>query len=478
MYSYSHEEALKIDIAAVSEGNPPYSQDEAAEKVRRALVEGPQLFEWKAKDKFGNIFWVEVNLKLVVIANKPLILALVRDIRDRKKAENDKLNLERQLHHSQKMESLGILAGGIAHDFNNILMAILGNSELGLMNVSDVSPARPRFEAINASSMRAAEICKQMLAYSGKGRFMIGMLDLTEVIHEMSHMLTVSVSKKVILEYNLAKGLPQIEADMSQIQQIIMNLTINASESIGEGSGAIYIKTGMLKCDREYLHEAQLEIDINEGNYVFLEITDTGCGMDKDTISKIFDPFFTTKFIGRGLGMAAVHGIIRSHKGGIKIYSEPGKGTTFRVLLPAAENPAEDASSIGKKEEEGIFKGDGTILLVDDEETIRSIARDMLERMGFSVFSAADGMEALEIFRKYNFQISCVILDLAMPNMDGEETFNEMRLIRTDIPIIMSSGYNEREVAHRFLGKDMSGFIQKPYRISDLEEVLKKVIGR
>jgi two-component system, cell cycle sensor histidine kinase and response regulator CckA len=474
MYSYTREEALKLDIEAVSEGKPPYSQKYAAEKISAAKFKGPQLFEWKAKDKSGNIFWVEVNLKLTVIGGKEVVIAIVRDIEERKKNEEDRLKLEKQLNQSQKLESLGVLAGGIAHDFNNILMAILGNSELGLMHVSDGSPLRARFEAINKASLRASEICKQMLAYSGKGRFMIQTIDLTDVIREMMPMLEVSVSKNALLDYSLADGLPLIEADRSQMQQIIMNLVINASEAIGEKSGVINISTGFIEIDRKYLDEAQLENDLKEGNYVYLEIADTGCGIDSTTLSRIFDPFFSTKFTGRGLGLPAVHGIIRGHKGGIKIISEPGKGTIFRVMLPAVTYQAEQTPITKKKEE--VFAGSGTILLVDDEESIRSLGRVMLERMGFSVYSAADGREAVDIFRKNRDRIICVLLDLTMPNMGGEETFRELRIIRSDIPIIISSGYNEDEVKSRFTGMNLSGFIQKPYHMNALMAALKKVI--
>ncbi len=258
-----------------------------------------------------------------------------------------------------------------------------------------------------------------------------------------------------------------------------MNLIINASESTGEKGGTINITTGLMECGREYLNDAQAETDLKEGDYVFLEITDTGCGMDKATLSKIFDPFFSTKFTGRGLGLAAVHGIVRGHKGFMKVYSEPGHGTTFKVLFPAARYSVVEDSSLraaAQKKEEEIFKGSDTILLVDDEEPIRTLGRTMLERMGFSVFSAANGIEAVEIFRKYKNQIACIILDLTMPHMDGDETFRKMRFIRPDIPIIMSSGYNEQDVVNRFLGKGMSGFIQKPYHLSTLAEALKKVI--
>ncbi len=475
MYSYTREEALKLDIESVSEGHTPYSKNDAAEKIRASQSKGPQLFEWRAKDKYGNIFWVEVNLKLSFIGGKEVVIAIVRDITERKKNEEERLNLEKQLHQAQKLESLGVLAGGIAHDFNNILMAILGNSELGLMNVPDGSPLRSRFEAINKASLRASEICKQMLAYSGKGRFMIQTIDLTEVIREMMPMLEVSVSKNALLDYSLADGLPMIEADRSQIQQIIMNLVINASEAIGEKSGVINISTGFTEIDREYLEEAQLENDLKEGSYVCLEIADTGCGIDSPTLSRIFDPFFSTKFTGRGLGLPAVHGIIHGHKGGIKIISEPGKGTIFRVLLPAVSYKVEQAPAVKRKEE--AFTGSGTILLVDDEESIRSLGRIMLERMGFSVYSAADGREAVDIFHKNKDRIICVLLDLTMPNMGGEETFRELRILRPDIPIVISSGYNEDEVKGRFTGMNLSGFIQKPYHMNALMAVLKKVIN-
>ncbi|HEY9162094.1 MAG TPA: PAS domain S-box protein [Desulfomonilia bacterium] len=475
MYSYTHEEALALDIESISEGHPPYSSDDATEKIRAAQTKGPQLFEWMAKDKYGKIFWVEVNLKLSFIGGKEVVMAIVRDISERKKNEEERQNLEKQLHHAQKLESLGVLAGGIAHDFNNILMAILGNSELGLMNTPDGSPLRPRFEAIIKASLRASEICKQMLAYSGKGRFIIQSIDITDVIREMMPMLEVSVSKNVLLDYSLAEGLPLIEADRSQIQQIIMNLVINASEAIGEKSGVINISTGFMEIDRKYLDEAQLENDLQEGNYVYLEIADTGCGIDKATLSRIFDPFFSTKFTGRGLGLPAVHGIIRGHKGGINIISEPGKGSIFRVMLPAVTYQVEQAPILKNKEK--VFTESGTILLVDDEESIRTLGRVMLERMGFSVFSAADGREAVDIFRKNRNRIVCVLLDLTMPNMSGEETFRELRIIQPDIPIIISSGYNEAEVKGRFTGMNLSGFIQKPYHMNDLIVILKKVIN-
>ncbi len=400
---------------------------------------------------------------------------VIYDITERRLQEEERRKIEEGLQQTQRLESLGVLAGGIAHDFNNILTAILGNAELALLDLSDLSPARARIESINKASLRAADLCRQMLAYSGKGRFVIKAVDLSEIVEEMSRMLEVSVSKKAILNFKLAKGLPSIHADVSQIQQVIMNLIINASEAIGENSGAIYIETGLIECNREYLHKSQLPSELKEGYYVYLEVADTGCGMDKTTISKIFDPFFSTKFTGRGLGLSAVQGIVRGHKGAMKIYSEPGKGTTFKVLFPITESSPESVFTV-QKEEDKTWKSSGTVLLVDDEESIRALGRLLLERMGFDVMLASDGKDALEIFTTHKDKIRCIILDLTMPHMDGEQTFRELRLIDPEIPVIMSSGYNEQDVVHRFLGKGLSGFIQKPYRISTLSETLRKVL--
>jgi two-component system, cell cycle sensor histidine kinase and response regulator CckA len=314
-----------------------------------------------------------------------------------------------------------------------------------------------------------------MLAYSGKGRFVIQAVNLSEVVYEMSRMLEVSISKKAILKYDLAKGLLLIEADLAQIQQIIMNLIINASEAIGDYSGLINIKTYMVDCDRKYLHEIKLQNDLKEGPYVCLEISDTGIGMDRETMSKMFDPFFSTKFTGRGLGLSAVMGIVQGHRGGMKVYSEPGKGSTFRVLFPAIECPAGRAPETmnGKGRE---FKGEGVILLADDEEAICTLGKEILEGLGFTVLTAPNGRQAIEVFKGHADEIKCAILDLTMPYMDGRETFRELRLIKPELPVIISSGYNEEEVTVSFLGHGLSGFIQKPFTISSIVEVLNKAL--
>ena len=411
------------------------------------------------------------------------IIESARDITKRKRTEEERLSLERQVQHAQKLESLGVLAGGIAHDFNNLLMAILGNADLALDQLSPHAPARENIKEIEKASKRAAELARQMLAYSGKGQFVIEPINLNEFVEEMAHLLEVSISKRVVLKYNFADNLPTFDGDASQIRQIIMNLITNASEAIGDKSGVIALSTGAMDCDRAYLNSvneilrAGLDEPLPEGAYTCLEVADTGCGMDKATIEKIFDPFFTTKFAGRGLGMSAVLGIVRGHKGAIKIYSEVGKGTTFKLLFPA--NELSENSAAARKSDEGAAKdwqGKGTILIADDEETVCAVGKQMLIRMGFDVLTAPDGREALKLFREHADEIVCVLLDLTMPHMNGEEAFREMRRVRSDVTVILCSGYNEQDATQRFAGKGLASFLQKPYNMAALKEKLVEVL--
>ena len=394
-----------------------------------------------------------------------------RDMTERNRAEEEREKLEQQLLHAQKLESLGVLAGGIAHDFNNILMAIIGNADLALRRLNKESPAVENLHRIENAACQAADLAKQMLAYSGKGKFVVELLDINQLLEDMLHMLEVSISKKAVLRLNLAPNLPTVEADATQMRQIVMNLVINASEAIGDKSGVIAITTGCMDCDNSYLKDVWLQENLNEGLYLYLEIADTGCGMDKETMAKIFDPFFSTKFTGRGLGMAAVLGIVRGHKGAIKVYSEPDKGTTFKILLPASGRPAEIFNNVSDHEQ---WQGSGTVLLVDDEETVRGIGKEMLQALGFTTITANDGKEAVEIF-KTTPGIAFVILDLTMPHMDGEQCFRELRQLDPGVKVIMSSGFSEQEVTQKFVGKGLAGFIQKPYKLSVLKDAIAQM---
>ena len=384
--------------------------------------------------------------------------------------------MERKLLHTQKLESLGVLAGGIAHDFNNLLMAILGYADLALGDLSPASPAHPKIGEIINASRRAADLCRQMLAYSGKGMFVIEKLYLDHVINEMIHLLKTTISKKVLLNLNLERNLPPIEGDPSQVRQVLMNLVLNASEAIDGKSGVVTISTGARHCDRAYLGGTYLNEELPEGIYVSLEVSDTGCGMDRETQARIFEPFFTTKFTGRGLGMAAVLGIMRGHRGAMKVYSEPGRGTTFRLLFPAAPS-GPDGAVCPEQEREKPWRGAGTVLLVDDEETVLAVGREMLERLGFSVVTAEHGRQALELYERHREEIVCVLLDLTMPHMDGEETFRELRRMNPDVRVIMCSGYSEQEIGSRFAGKGLARALQKPYLLDDLRHAMQEALN-
>ncbi len=397
------------------------------------------------------------------------------DITERKAAEGERLKFEAQMQHTQKLESLGVLAGGIAHDFNNILTAILGNADLARMEISSLSPAVPRIEAINKAALRAAGLAQQMLAYSGRGKFISEDIEINELVEEMGHLLAVALSKKVVLRYHLTENLPLIDADAAQVRQVVMNLITNAAEAIGERSGVVTVTTGLIDCSEPYLQGTFTYDDLESGLYVFIEVADTGCGMDEETKSKLFDPFFTTKFTGRGLGMAAVLGIVRGHKGAIKVYSEEGKGSTFKVLIPALERSASKMNH-RFKELDNSWQGCGTVLLVDDEETIRALGKEMLNLLGFAVVTAADGRQALEVFKANKSDIVAVVLDLTMPHMDGVETYRELRQIDKDVRVVVASGYSENDISEQFAGKGLAGVIQKPFQLAELRKKLKTAL--
>jgi two-component system cell cycle sensor histidine kinase/response regulator CckA len=402
------------------------------------------------------------------------VLGTYEDITEEKRREERERQLQTEVQHNQKLESLGVLAGGIAHDFNNILTGILGQADLVLADLPPVSPVSARLEAIQFAATSASDLCRQMLAYSGKGRFVIAPLDLSEVVLEMRDMLEAVVSKKVTLRFDLASELPAVNADASQLQQIILNFVLNASEAIDNGMGVVGVHTGIIECDPESINTTFMDHDLSPGRYVTLEVTDTGCGMDKVTKERMFEPFFSSKFTGRGLGLSAVQGIVRGHKGAIETYSEPGRGTTMKVLLPASPLPSK---SLSKPEDTARgWRGTGTVLVVDDESVVREVAQGMLERAGLNVLTAEDGREALVVFGNHADEINCVILDLTMPHLDGEETFRELRRIRPDVAVILASGYNQQDVTQRFTGKGLAGFLQKPFRLESLTEMVEAIL--
>ncbi len=479
LYKMPRNQLLEVGPIAVS---PPFqpngrpSAEMALEMIQQAIDGGTPTFEWTHRDSEGNDISCEIRLVRLPSATQRLVRGSVTDITERKRAEEERLSLERQVQHAQKLESLGVLAGGIAHDFNNILVSILGYADLALEDMSPHAPSREYLKEIEQGARRAADLASQMLAYSGKGRFELEGIDLNEFVEEMAHLLEVSTSKKALLRYNFADNLPSIKGDATQIRQVIMNLITNASEAVGDSSGVISVSTGAMDCDSTYLQDIRVREQLPEGTYIYVEVADTGCGMDKETQGKIFDPFFTTKFTGRGLGMAAVQGIMRGHDGAIKVYSEPGRGSTFKALFPISGEAADRAVGPSAGIEEDGWVATGTILLVDDEDTVCTMGRRMLEKLGFEVLTASEGREALDLFRDNVDDVACVLLDLTMPHMDGEECFRELRRIKEDVRVVLSSGYNENDVTQRFAGKGLQGFIHKPYRLATLRSKLRKAL--
>ncbi len=402
-------------------------------------------------------------------------VATFQDITERQHADHHQRALDRKLQETQKLESLGVLAGGIAHDFNNLLTGILGNASLARMDLSRTSAMLPIIEQIELATHRAADLCKQMLAYSGRGLFVVQRIDLNQLVEDTTHLLNISISKTCVMRFNFAAKLPAVDADATQLRQIIMNLVINASEATGPRSGVIALSTGVVRVDQDYIATLLHPGGITPGDYVFLEVSDNGIGMDAATLEKIFDPFFSTKFTGRGLGLAAVLGIIRGHKGALKVYSEPGRGSTFKILLPCADGTADNIDSSRPAADTG-WRGRGTVLVVDDEETVRSVAARILEMLGFSVVLAGDGREAIERYRLEPARYALVLLDLTMPHIDGEETFRQLLHLNPGVKVVLMSGFNEPEAVSRFTGKGLAGFVQKPFEMGSISAAVRAAI--
>jgi signal transduction histidine kinase len=398
----------------------------------------------------------------------------LRSERRRRAAEAAARDMEAQVAYAQKLESLGVLAGGIAHDFNNLLVGVLGNAGLVLADLEPDSPLRPPVEQIETAAVRAAELTDQMLAYSGRGPFTTAAVDMTGLVREMGRLLEAVLSKKARVRYDCDPDLPAVDGDAAQLRQVVMNLLTNASEALGDGDGEIQVTVSRREVSPEALAACQVRGDALPGPAIAIVVADTGCGMDEETSRRIFDPFFTTKFTGRGLGLAAVAGIVRGHRGAIRISSAPGRGTTFTVLLPAAAAPA---SAVGAATHAPSSRGAGTVLVVDDEPPVRQVSRQALERAGFTVVEAEDGEAALELFARDPDAVALVLLDLTMPRMDGGETLRRLRETRPGVRVVLTSGFKQGEATDRAAGDSSLPFIQKPYQVSALVEKVHEVLG-
>ena len=424
--------------------------------------------------KSGAEHTISWQCRKVMYQDEPLCLMFGVDMTERSLAERERHELERKLLDMQKLESMGVLAGGIAHDFNNLLTAILGNAQLARLQLQQTSPLRPHLLEIERTSMQAADLCKQMLAYSGQGRIEVRLIDLNRAIRDMSQLLRVSVAKKAQLSFNLAHDLPRVRGDVSQIRQVLMNLVINASESITGNEGSIWVSTGVVHRAKELFRGIHVTGKPEEGDYVFVEIADTGCGMNEETQARIFDPFFTTKFTGRGLGLAAVLGIVKGHGGTLELESHEEEGTTFTLLFPCSESQEEP---LDEEEIKGNahWSGEGLALVVDDEESVRSLTSQMLESFQFNVITANDGREGVEKFEMHADAITAVLLDVTMPVMGGREVLDRIREIRPDVPVLFMSGYmREGELLDLDRATD---FLQKPFQIEELQGKLRALLS-
>jgi nitrogen-specific signal transduction histidine kinase len=398
----------------------------------------------------------------------------MRDLSQQKATEAEKVAQERRLQGIQRNESLGVLAGGVAHEFNNLLTTVLGNANLARLDLPEKSPQHESLEQIEAAATRAGELCQLMLAYAGRTHLTFSEVDLTALIEDTRDLLLVSAGRHIDVRFELTRPLPHAHGARTQLQQAIMNLVVNAAQAIGERPGRIVVATRLQHLSAEDIASRAFTHPLIPGDYVMVEVQDDGPGMSPAVRNRIFEPFFTTKFTGQGLGLPAVHGIIRSHEGALEVITAEGRGCTVRILLPSLHTtsgqPAADQTPAEAQSHRGL------VLVVDDEPGVRRTASRLIQSLGYETIGAANGEEGLEQFRRCADRLSVVLLDLTMPRLDGEATFVEMRKIRASVPVIMMSGYSERLTPERYKANPPAGFLPKPFDRHALQAVLESVI--
>jgi PAS domain S-box-containing protein len=408
------------------------------------------------------------------------VLGVAIDLTERHQAEEARLALERNLLETRKLESLGLLAGGIAHDFNNLLMTVVGNLSVARERIPPDSPAGAALDQIEVAARRGSDLTRQMLAYAGREAVSLEPCDVNALVGEMRDLLSVSMVKGASTSWELAHDLPPIEADATQLRQVVMNLLTNASDAIGDRVGTITVRTFVADIDAATLASLRTAPDASPGPHVCIEVADTGCGMGPATVEKIFDPFFSTKLSGRGLGLATVLGIVRRHRGALGVTTGPARGTTFRIYLPCAgrvtataDESADEAAFDAEPENDAPGR---TVLLVDDEDDVRAVTQHMLERLGLNVIVASDGREGVDVFRQHATLIDAVIVDLTLPRLSGEQAFGEIRRIRPDARVFAMSGYDDERVKRRLKEDGLAGFLRKPFSVAELRTTIASLI--
>ncbi|WP_319407237.1 response regulator [uncultured Desulfosarcina sp.] len=429
--------------------------------------------------KNGTLLPIEITAGFIMDENHQpnAVLGISRDLSERKRSENERAAVKEKLQQAKKMESLGTMAGSIAHNFNNLLMVVLGNLELAQEDLPEASAAARNIQRAAHASQRAADLSGMMLTYVGQLKKESIPVDLSQMVNTVLKNLDESKMANVTLDMDLADPMPLVAADADQMRQMIAGFITNAIEALGNEKGRVRISTGSMHCDKDYLSTTYLKGELSEGIYAYVEVADTGQGMDAETLGKVFDPFFSTKFTGRGLGMAAVMGIIRSHNGAVKVSSVKNEGSVFTALFPI-QGISLRPMTIDKKDDKAVAEG-RTVLLVDDEAMVMDIGSQFLKRLGYSVRMASDGRQALDIFRQESDSIDCLLLDFTMPGMDGLETMQQIKKIRSDAKIIITSGYTRQQIEDQFSGiGPPDDFIQKPFEMKALQEKLCEVISR
>ena len=473
LFGFSREEALRLHPDDTSLGRSPFSAVEARQWMAKSITEGPQVFEWHARKKGGDLFWVEVSLKSANISGQRRILAIVRDITGRKKAEAEREKLEAQLRQAHKMESVGRLAGGVAHDFNNMLGVILGHAEIALDQVAPSQPLHANLEEIRKAAQRSADLTRQLLAFARKQTIAPKILDLNDAVTGMLKLLPRLIGEDISLTWFPGADLRPIKIDPSQVDQIITNLCVNARDAI-DGGGTISLETGNITFDEV---DCSAQPGFVPGEYVFLAISDDGCGMDPETLAQVFEPFFTTKSIGKGtgLGLATVYGIVKQNNGFVYVSSEPGKGTTFKIFLPQMAAETIETTVSNKKE---VSEGQGeTVLLVEDEKSLRVICLRYLQALGYKVLQAETSTAALQLSEHYPDDIHLLLTDVVMPGMNGRQLAQRVCAAKPGVKVLFMSGYTADVIAQRGVLEHNMHFISKPFSRNELARKVRDVLA-
>jgi signal transduction histidine kinase/CheY-like chemotaxis protein len=428
----------------------------------------------RVRSRAGAWHWIEtVGRSIETSSGDTHIVTVTRDVSERVHAQEERRRLQERVLQAEKLEGLGVLAGGIAHDFNNLLVGIQGNAELAVMSLADDHPSRELLDQLQRAAERAAGLTRELLAYAGKARFSVEAADLAALTAEMTGLAARSVAPDVRLEL-IPNATPcWVEADVTQVGQVVLNLLKNAAEALPDDAGVVEVRTGSTHLDRAALAGCFVSDEVEPGRFACLEVRDQGCGMDAQTVKRVFDPFFTTKFQGRGLGLAGVLGIVRGHRGALSVDTAPGRGTTFRVYLPQIDRPAGVATPVAPRET-GTCEA-GTVLVIDDEPAVRAVSRRMLESAGYRVCAAASGDEGVDLARRHASEFVAVVLDLTMPGMDGDAVFAALRRIRADLPVVFTSGHSEEDMARRLQGRSRVATLPKPFRLNDLLDRIRCV---